>query len=229
MLDFELDGACILSPSIEKSELESMRSEFAALDFRAGARPFAPTDSIKRLLSKKGCFGQCLATLAKTPAKPVRILAFDKTPSTNWNLGWHQDRVVAVKNRKDVAGFENWTIKNGIHHVQPPAEFMAQMFTLRLHLDDCDASNGALKIIKGSHRLGRLSDRDVQALAANSTWEYCSAATGQVVAMKTLAIHSSSPSLRPFHRRVLHVDYSTADLPGGLEWALGDCSGATTR
>jgi Phytanoyl-CoA dioxygenase (PhyH) len=220
VLDFERDGVCILHTAPELSDMLQLRDEFSHLDFRAGSRAFALSKSAQRQLSPQGAFGSALAKLGKTGARPVRVLAFDKTPRNNWNLGWHQDRVIAVKNRVEVAGFENWTIKNGVRHVQPPAEFMAQLFTLRLHLDDCDAENGALKVIPGSHRLGKLLDVQVQKLAETSEWKYCGTKTGEVVAMKTLAIHSSSPSQNPSHHRVLHVDYCEAELPEGLEWAL---------
>jgi Phytanoyl-CoA dioxygenase (PhyH) len=220
VLDFERDGACILDAAPELSDIRLLRDEFAHLDFRAGSRNFDLSEVTRRQLSPQGAFGSSLAILGKTGSRPVRVLAFDKTPVSNWNLGWHQDRVIAVKDRSDVAGFENWTVKNGVHHVQPPAEFMAQLFTLRLHLDDCCAENGALKVIPGSHRLGKLLDAQVQKLAETSNWKYCEAKTGEILAMKTLAIHSSSPAQNPSHRRVLHVDYCEAELPEGLEWAL---------
>jgi hypothetical protein len=50
--------------------------------------------------------------------------------------------------------------------------------------------------------------------------EVCCADAGSVVAMRGLTIHASERSARPGHRRVLHVDFSAADLPGGLRWAL---------
>ena len=51
----------------------------------------------------------------------VRGLFFDKTLSTNWNLPWHQDLTIAVRARRDVAGFGPWTLKAGIPHVHAPA------------------------------------------------------------------------------------------------------------
>jgi Phytanoyl-CoA dioxygenase (PhyH) len=186
------------------------------------ARPFAISNVVRRVLSIDGVFGQSLAFLARPSARPVRVLAFDKTTINNWNLGWHQDSVIAVKNRVDNPRFENWTVKNGVYHVQPPADFMAELFTLRFHLDDCDENNAALKVIPGSHRLGKLMDEDVQKLAGTSHWEYCPAKLGQVLAMKTLLVHASSPSQNPSHRRVLHVDYCTAELPVEIAWALAN-------
>jgi hypothetical protein len=31
-------------------------------------------------------------------------------------------------------------------------------------------------------------------------------------------LHSSSASIQPFHRRVIHIEYAAIALPEGLEW-----------
>ncbi len=67
----------------------------------------------------------------------VRGLFFDKTPTVNWNLPWHQDLTIAVRERRDVSGFGPWTRKGGIPHAHAPAELLARMVTIRLHLDHC--------------------------------------------------------------------------------------------
>ena len=72
----------------------------------------------------------------------VRALFFDKTPGANWNLPWHQDVTIAVKERRDVAGFGPWTLKAGIHHVHAPGPLLARMVTIRIHLDDCGRRAG---------------------------------------------------------------------------------------
>jgi len=52
--------------------------------------------------------------------RAVRAVAFDKSPSSNWALPWHQDRVIAVQERHVVDGFVNWTKKDGGWHCEPP-------------------------------------------------------------------------------------------------------------
>ena len=56
-----------------------------------------------------------------------------------------------------MAEFGPWSVKDGVPHVQAPAEYLEQMLAVRLHLDDADEENGALRVLVGSHRLGRLS------------------------------------------------------------------------
>lgn len=66
----------------------------------------------------------------------VRALFLDMTPDANWALRWHQDVVIPVKEPIDVAAFNAWSSKAGLWHVRPPARFMAEMLTVRVHLDD---------------------------------------------------------------------------------------------
>ena len=219
-LDYSRDGACVIPSNVSMVDIESLRIEFASLVFKAGARPFTLSGLVRKLISPTGCFGSALPELGLTNARAVRVLAFDKTPESNWNLGWHQDRVIAVKERKEIAGFDRWTIKNTIPHVEAPANFLGDMFSMRLHLDDTDRTNGALKIIQGSAAKGKLTDLEVKECASKSDAVTCEARIGDILIMKALTVHASKPSQSPSHRRVLHIDYCTTNLPTGLNWAL---------
>lgn len=54
--------------------------------------------------------GLPLITLAQaivgSGARPVRTVFFDKSPDANWRVPRHQDMTIAVKQRKDVPGFD---------------------------------------------------------------------------------------------------------------------------
>jgi hypothetical protein len=78
--------------------------------------------------------------------RPVRAIYFDKFAEANWLVGWHQDLTVAVRERIEVPGFGPWSVKEGVTHVHAPAEVLEGMLTVRLHLDDCYESNGALRV-----------------------------------------------------------------------------------
>jgi len=90
------------------------------------------------------------------PPVPTRAIYFDKSPETNWLVPWHQDLTIALREPAEVPGFVPWSTKDGATHVQPPVAMLEQMLTVRLHLDPTDASNGALRVLPGSHRSGRL-------------------------------------------------------------------------
>lgn len=151
-------------------------------------------------------------------AKPVRAILFDKTARTNWSLDWHQDRVIAVRERIDTPGFGPWTMKSGLHHVAPPFELLARMITLRIHLDDVTENNAPLLIAPGSHRLGHIAEADVKATVERCGVFTCLARRGDIWAYATPILHASAASTSSTRRRVLHVDYSADELPKPLEW-----------
>jgi hypothetical protein len=216
---FKTDGVELFKVCASSQLIEELKLSFDKLDFRSGSRTFDVSQFADQLFGQRGCFTPVLAGLELPKARPVRVLAFDKTPLSNWNLGWHQDRVVALKERQDVPGFVNWTIKSGVHHAQAPMELLEKMFSLRLHLDDCPKENGALRVVPGSARFGKIDEAGINSLVAQSAEFVCEAMVGDVLAMKALTLHASSPSTRPSHRRVLHVDFCYAALPSRLEWA----------
>ncbi|MEW5250264.1 phytanoyl-CoA dioxygenase family protein [Microbulbifer sp. 2201CG32-9] len=149
----------------------------------------------------------------------VRVILFDKTPEKNWLVTWHQDKTIAVSGKAEIPGWGPWTVKDGVHHVQPSLEILEDMLTFRIHLDDTNEKNGCLKVIPDSHRLGILS-RDAQDQIVKESPEYiCSARSGDLLIMRPYILHSSSKGINPSHRRILHVEYSGAMLPKGLRWA----------
>ncbi|MGE0129569.1 MAG: phytanoyl-CoA dioxygenase family protein [Blastocatellales bacterium] len=148
----------------------------------------------------------------------VRGIFFDKTPDANWKVAWHQDLTITVRRKIEIEGFGSWSVKAGIDHVIPPVEILEKMLALRIHLDDADESNGALKVIPGSHKHGRLNPQQIQALKEERQVVVCSVPAGGVMAMKPLLLHASSASAQPWRRRVIHLEFSAMQLPGGLEW-----------
>lgn len=149
---------------------------------------------------------------------PVRGIYFDKRPETNWLVAWHQDLTLALKKQAEVPGFGPWSVKEDVPHVQPPMQLLEQMLTVRLHLDDTDSSNGALRVLSGTHRLGRLSAESIQSCRATHEEVLCEAKAGDVLLMRPLLLHASSRSSSPRRRRVLHIEFAGFPLPEPLEW-----------
>ena len=150
--------------------------------------------------------------------RPVRALYFDKSPGANWLVAWHQDLTLAVRTRVEVQGFGPWSIKDGVQHVQPPVGLLEQMLTVRLHLDDCDETNGALRVLPGTHRLGRLDAERIRELREEHSEVVCKVAAGGVLLMRPLLLHASARSQSTRHRRMLHIDYAGFGLPEPLGW-----------
>ncbi len=92
----------------------------------------------------------------------VRGILFNKLPAVNWKVAWHQDCVIAVRYPKDLEGWGPWSVKDGVHHVRPPADVMARMLAVRIHLDDSSEENGPLRVIPRTHRRGYLTDEQIR-------------------------------------------------------------------
>ena len=113
------------------------------------------------LLATGGPIAGLAAQMLGPRARPVRAILFDKSAAMNWGLGWHQDRVIAVRSRLAVAGFGPWSIKRGVPHVAPPWAILSAMRTLRIHLDTVSTDNAPLLVAPGSHCLGIVPELDV--------------------------------------------------------------------
>ena len=224
-LTLELDGAVRVRAALRVKEVEALLTALAHLPTgRAGIRlHHAP--GLRPLLSATGSIGRIAAARLGERAKPVRAILFDKTEETNWALGWHQDRVVAVRERIEHPGYGPWTIKDGIPHVAPPYDLLAGMLTLRVHLDPVTTTNAPLLIAPGSHRLGRIAEADIEPVADRFGTVRCLADAGDVWIYSTPILHASDAAARPHRRRVLQLDFAACDLPGGLRWhGIGEVS-----
>ena len=151
-------------------------------------------------------------------AFPVRAILFDKVPEANWKVPWHQDLSIAVCEKIHIEGFGPWSTKAGILHVQPPVDVLENMLAVRVHLDECDESNGPVRVIPRTHIHGRIPEGKIESLARNASVE-CLVSSGGVLLMKPLLLHASSPAQSPKHRRVIHIEYASMCLPGGLRWS----------
>jgi len=150
---------------------------------------------------------------------PVRGILFDKVPGANWMVPWHQDVTIAVRAKVETAGFGPWSMKAGALHVQPPSWVLENMISVRLHLDSCDETNGALRVVPGSHRMGRIPEDEIGEHRNRLGECVCAVERGGALLMRPLLLHASSPSQTPDHRRVIHIDFAAAQLPNGMRWA----------
>jgi ectoine hydroxylase-related dioxygenase (phytanoyl-CoA dioxygenase family) len=146
----------------------------------------------------------------------VKAIYFNKPPLSNWLVTWHQDTKISVDTQVETDGFGQWTLKQGLPSVQPSLDVLENIYTIRLHLDDCDETNGALKVIPTTHKLGVLKDKDIQEM--DKTSEICPVSKGGLMIMRPLLVHSSSKSTSARHRRVIHLEFSSKQLPNGLNW-----------
>lgn len=149
----------------------------------------------------------------------VKGIYFDKTAQTNWKVPHHQDLTIAVKNRVDIKGFGPWSIKAGVHHVQAPIHIMKNLLAVRCHLDEMGVENGTLRVIPGSHHLGKITNAQLNRIRESHGEITCCAPKGSIMLMRPLLLHASSKGTRPMNRRVIHFEYAPEGLlPKELVW-----------
>jgi len=221
----EKDGFAVVDGALSACEVDAVLRDLEPLDSallaaaRGGLRDVLRSSTAVRQLVVHPAIRHAVEPVLGIGAFAVRGILFDKHREANWRVPWHQDLTIAVREMVPTDGYGPWSVKAGVQHVQPPASVLERMITVRVHLDDCGASNGPLRILAGSHRAGRLSADDVAAAAAAHSAVTCSVGRGGLLVMRPLSVHASSSSTDPVRRRVLHLDFACCDLADGLEWA----------
>jgi|SRR5215469_1076729 len=156
-----------------------------------------------------------------TDVIPFRATLFDKSPTANWLVVWHQDTALPLRKRLEVPGWGPWSMKEGVNYAHAPAGALEQVLALRIHLDDSTNKNGPLRVLPGTHTLGVLTDDQIHDLSEKVAEVECLVSRGGVLAMRPLIVHASSKSHSEAQRRVLHIEYAPcACIEQGLELAV---------
>jgi ectoine hydroxylase-related dioxygenase (phytanoyl-CoA dioxygenase family) len=147
----------------------------------------------------------------------VKSIYFDKPETSNWYVPYHQDLTISVDKKLDIENFGPWTTKQNQFAVQPPIDILENIYTIRVHLDDTDDKNGALRVISKSHlkKIYRPETIDWK----KETESFCNINKGGIMIMKPLILHSSSRTTNNKKRRVIHIEFSNQELPTELKWA----------
>lgn len=147
----------------------------------------------------------------------VKSIYFDKPETSNWYVPYHQDLTISVDKKLDLDGFGPWTVKQNQFAVQPPLDILENIFTVRIHLDDTDENNGALKVIPSSHSKNIYRPEAIDWKTEKET--ICNVGIGGIMIMKPLLLHSSSRTTNNLKRRVIHIEFTNKELPTELNWA----------
>lgn len=214
---FEVHSGFLDNDSISEiiTEIEALDSAYPNHGIRNAEKKLA---TIKKLTESDLLLEKAESYLSGI-AEIVRVIVFDKTPDKNWLVTWHQDKTISVSDKKEIEGWGPWTLKDGVHHVQPELNVLEDMVTFRIHLDDANENNGCLKVIPKSQSLGVLSKNEQDLIVSESEEYICSVKSGDLLVMRPHILHSSSKGTAPSHRRIVHVEYSSFQLPLGLAWA----------
>ena len=227
MLEIEQNGFAISEGILSAPQVAHLLSALQRIDQSASVRKRGGIFAVRNLLDVSPEVRELAASahirklvepILGTEFFPVRGILFDKIPEANWKVPWHQDVTIAVREKVEAEGFGPWSMKADVLHVQPPAYVLESMISVRLHLDLCTEDNGALRVIPASHRLGRIPEDRIAAIREATPEQVCAVVTGGALLMRPLLLHASSPSQVPGHRRVIHIDFASVQLPNGMMW-----------
>jgi hypothetical protein len=147
----------------------------------------------------------------------VKSIYFDKPGLSNWFVAYHQNLTISVDHKINVPGYAPWTVKHNQFAVQPPLDILQRNFTIRIHLDDTNEDNGALKVVPGSHLKGIYRPENIDWTIEQ---EYtCEVKQGGIMLMSPLLLHASNRTTNNKKRRVIHIEFSNAELAVGLNWS----------
>lgn len=212
------NGHAIVPDVVGPAALDAIDAAMAARAVdRAGSRRMLDAPWCRDLARSLRSHPALADVLADTP-ESVQCTLFDKSDDRNWLVTMHQDLAVPVRERVEHPDLGAWSRKEGTDFVIAPAGLLDRMVAVRLHLDDCGAGNGPLRVVPGSHRHGRLDAAGSEHLRREASEVECLVGRGGVLVMRPLILHASSRALMAGRRRVLHFLFGPR-IPGyGLTW-----------
>ncbi|MGH7936586.1 MAG: phytanoyl-CoA dioxygenase family protein [Chthoniobacterales bacterium] len=217
------DGFALVSGILSENEIVSLASDLERTVLprsRAGIR-HAMRDASVAAVAHDARLLNLAKQILGAGAVPFRATLFDKSPTANWLVVWHQDTALPLQERRDVPGWGPWSIKDGVNYAHAPASVLEQVLALRFHLDDSTTENGPLRVLPGTQNLGVLTDEQLHDLSTKVGAIDCLVPRGGVIAMRPLIVHASSKSRSAMPRRVVHIEYAaSASIAEGLQLAV---------
>lgn len=225
--ELELNGFTVIRDIFTDNEIEAIAQTINNADsntetFRKSADLFAIRQFLKEIPKAKTHvlntkLKEVIYQLFGENYFAVKSIYFDKPGNSNWFVAYHQDLTISVNQKTESNGYGAWTIKQNQFAVQPPIEILENIYTVRIHLDDTDENNGALKVVPNSHikKIYRPETIDWTV----ETEITCNIPKGGIMIMKPLLLHGSGRTNNNKNRRVVHIEFSDAELPKPLQWS----------
>lgn len=218
-LSSELERAGFtLAPDVVNAERRDHLLRLATPALGAGAvhhrggDAFAARGLLRKVHQLRGLLEACGIDALASAALGDRAVSldatfFDKHARANWTVPGHQDRIVAVA----ATTTRKHRIRDGIAYAELDAKTLAGLVALRIHFDPTDGETGALCVVPGSHLDGVMPSGQIPNVPLDQ-YVPCAAGAGDILILRPLLLHRSSPSRGEGQRRVLHVVYGTQEL-----------------
>ncbi|WP_144283929.1 phytanoyl-CoA dioxygenase family protein [Chryseobacterium echinoideorum] len=221
------NGFAVINNIFSEEEIEKISEAIQNIDtskdnFRKSEDLFAIRQFLKEIPEVKDLiFNENLKTIIKEVFGEnyfvVKSIYFDKPEKSNWYVAYHQDLTISVDKKLELENFGSWTTKQNQFAVQPPLDILENIFTIRIHLDDTDENNGALKVVPKSHVKGIYRPETIDWNVETET--LCNVEKGGIMLMKPFLLHGSNRTTNGNKRRVIHIEFSDRDLPDNLNWS----------
>jgi len=225
--EISAEGFAVINSVFSDSEIEKISEVIQSIDtsketFRKSEDLFAIRQFLKEIPEVNDLiFNENLKTIIKDVFGEnyfvVKSIYFDKPEKSNWYVAYHQDLTISVNKKIQLENFGPWTTKQNQFAVQPPLEILENIFTIRIHLDDTDENNGALKVVPKSHAKGIYRPETIDWKVETET--ICNVERGGVMIMKPMLLHGSNRTTNGKKRRVIHIEFSDMILPEELQWS----------
>lgn len=215
---FEKNGYLITAPLLGERECQALDARLASVAIPlAGSRALLEADWCQALAIGIRAH-PALAGFLPQEYVAVQCTLFEKSLDRNWLVSLHQDLSIPVAARVDHPALSGWSEKDGTTFVQAPWEVLQSIVAVRLHVDECAAEDGPLKVVPGSHVHGRINQSHALSLRQARGEVVCPVPRGAAMLMRPLLLHASSKASGQSQRRVLHFLFAPKTLPLGLQW-----------
>lgn len=224
---FSENGFAIINSIYSEEEINKILNEIENSDsdkdtFRKSSDLFAIRQILKEIPEiNQTVFNENLRNLIKeffgNDFFIVKSIYFDKPETSNWYVSYHQDLTISVDKKVELEKFNFWTKKQNQFAVQPPIEVLENIVTIRIHLDETNEENGALKVVPKSHSKKIYRPETIDWSIEKEI--ICDVSKGGIMLMKPLLLHSSSRTTNHKKRRVIHIELSNINLPEELNWS----------
>ena len=216
-------GFAVIPNVFTGQEIDILLAEFSVPSLRrsrAGIRHVLGIDAVARIAVDQKVM-ELASPILGNQAVPFHATIFDKSPTSNWLVVWHQDTALPLKKKRDTSGWGPWSVKDGVNYAHAPARALEQVLAIRIHLDDSCEDNGPLRVLPGTHRSGVLTDDQIHTVSEEIPAVDCVVPRGGVLLIRPLLVHASSKSVSSMLRRVLHIEYACSrNLEDGIELAI---------
>jgi len=209
--DFKRDGVLILPRVLSNTRLkEIINSCEGALPDIVGTRNLLRFGWATRLAEELKTRAE-ISSILGSNSKVIQCNYFSKNVDNNWYVTLHRDLSIPVAEKVESEHWSGWNIKEGQLYAQPPRRILESLVAIRIHFEDNDEGNGALQVVKGSHKTN----------SENKDTMVCHVKAGGAVIVSPLILHKSS-KLKSGRRRVLHFVFGPHHLPDGASWPSAD-------